>query len=213
MFTGIVEERGEVRALSANHLEVECPMVAEDSPIGASVAVNGVCLTVVQRTDGRLGFDLSEETLARTSLRRLAAGHPVNLERPMILNGRLGGHLVQGHVDGVGEIVGTEDDISGGVLMRVAIPHDLMGYVVEKGSLTVDGVSLTVAELDADEVVLALIPHTLAATTLGAAAPGDPVNLEMDVVAKYVERLMDARLDQEIDPEADAPHGTEGSRT
>ena len=195
MFTGIVEERGEVRELTANGLEIGCRTVTSDSPVGASVAVNGVCLTVVRRAPTLLGFDLSPETLARTSLRRLAVGHPVNLERPMTLSDRLGGHLVQGHVDGVGEIVAVHADGAQGALMRVRIPADLMRYVVEKGSLTVDGVSLTVAELHDDGVTLALIPHTLAVTTLGAAAPGDPVNLEMDVIAKYVERLLGAHVD------------------
>jgi riboflavin synthase len=166
--------------------------VIDDSPIGASVAVNGVCLTVVRRDEDGLLFDLSEETLARTSLRRLDAGHPVNLERPMVLGGRLGGHLVQGHVDAVGEIVAVAPEPDGGARLTVRVPEALMRYVVEKGSITVDGVSLTVAERHDDAVVIALIPHTLDVTTLGAARPGDPVNLEMDVIAKYVEGLLAA---------------------
>jgi riboflavin synthase len=164
--------------------------VPAGSEIGASIAVNGVCLTVVERADDALTFDLSPETLERSSLRRLDAGDPVNLERPATLGTRLGGHLVQGHVDGVGEVSAVELDGTGGALVTVRVPGDLLRYVVEKGSITVDGVSLTVAALTADGVVLALIPHTLQVTTLGAARPGDPVNVEVDVIAKYVERLL-----------------------
>jgi riboflavin synthase len=191
MFTGIVEERGEVRSLLDHRLTVACSVVPADSDIGASIAVNGVCLTVVGKESGSLAFDLSEETIARTSLRRLAEGHTVNLERPVTLASRLGGHIVQGHVDGVGEIAAVEPDGAGGILMRIRVPDDLSRYVVEKGSLTVDGVSLTVAGLEADGVTIALIPHTLAVTTLGAARTGDPVNLEVDMIAKYVERLLE----------------------
>jgi riboflavin synthase len=191
MFTGIVEERGEVRSFLDHRLTVACAVVPADSGIGASIAVNGVCLTVVGNDGGSLAFDLSEETIARTSLRRLAEGHPVNLERPVTLASRLGGHIVQGHVDGVGEIAAVEPDGAGGILMRIRVPDDLSRYVVEKGSLTVDGVSLTVAGLEADGVTIALIPHTLAVTTLGAARTGDPVNLEVDMIAKYVERLLE----------------------
>jgi riboflavin synthase len=191
MFTGIVEERGTVLAAGPGRLSVACTIVTRDSPIGASVAVNGTCLTVVERDDEHLAFDLSDETLARTSLRRLAPGRPVNLERPVTLAARLGGHLVQGHVDGVGEVRGFEPAAAGGGVLRVDVPASLRHYVVPKGSITVDGVSLTVAELHDDGISIALIPHTLAATTLGDASPGDPVNLEVDVLAKYVERLME----------------------
>jgi riboflavin synthase len=186
MFTGIVEELGRLRDITDGRIEVSCRTVPRDSPIGASVAVNGVCLTVVERADDRLAFDISPETVARSSLRRLAVGHPVNLERPATLVTRLGGHLVQGHVDGVGEVVTVEEDGAGGARVSVRVPDDLLRYVVEKGSITVDGVSLTVASLDVRGVELALIPHTLAVTTLGAVATGDPVNLEVDVIAKYV---------------------------
>jgi riboflavin synthase len=190
MFTGIVEECGQVRATTGDRLVVACRTVPGGSQIGASVAVNGVCLTVVERADDALTFDLSPETLERSSLRRLGAGHPVNLERPATLGTRLGGHLVQGHVDGVGEVSAVELDGSGGARVTVRVPPDLLRYVVEKGSITVDGVSLTVAALTVDGVVLALIPHTLQVTTLGTARPGDPVNIEVDVIAKYVERLL-----------------------
>ena len=190
MFTGIVEELGVVRSLDDRRLIIDCRAVTADSSIGSSVAVNGVCLTVVERDDDRLGFALSEETVARTGLRRLAPGSPVNLERPVTLAARLGGHLVQGHVDGVGEVVSASPDHAGGTRLRVRLPPGLDRYAVEKGSIAVDGVSLTVAGLHGDGVAIALIPHTLAVTTLGHATPGDPVNIEVDLIAKYVERLV-----------------------
>jgi riboflavin synthase len=192
MFTGIVEERGTVRSVGEHRLEVTCATVTDGSPTGASVAVNGVCLTVVANEGVSLAFDLSPETLARTGLARLRPGDPVNLERPVSLAARLGGHLVQGHIDGVGRVAGVTPDGAGGVVLGVEVPPALRRYVVEKGSITVDGISLTVAALTPEGVDIALIPHTLAVTTLGAARPGDPVNLEVDVIAKYVERLMEA---------------------
>lgn len=191
MFTGIVEEHGAVVEAGAHRLVVGCRIVLTDSDVGASVAVNGVCLTVVERNQETLAFDLSEETVARTSLGRLRPGDPVNLERPVTLAARLGGHIVQGHVDAVGEIVEAARDGAGGALCRVRVPAELMRYVVEKGSITVDGVSLTVAEVLDDGVTIALVPHTLATTTFGVAEAHDAVNLEVDVIAKYVERLME----------------------
>jgi riboflavin synthase len=191
MFTGIVEELGTVRSLDGGRLVVGCPLVATDSPIGASVAVNGTCLTVVERTETTLAFDLSGETLDRTSLGSVRAGATVNLERPVTLAARLGGHLVQGHVDGVGRIAAIDRDADGGASVTVRLPEDLEPFVVHKGSVTVDGVSLTVAALHGPEIQIALIPHTLAATTLGAAAPGDPVNIEVDMIGRYVARLME----------------------
>jgi riboflavin synthase len=190
MFTGIVEERGSVLEVGAHRLVVGCRVVIGDSDVGASVAVNGVCLTVVSRRPADLAFDLSAETVSRSSLGRLAPGDPVNLERPATLATRLGGHLVQGHVDAVGEIVAMVRDPDGGATLTVRVPDGLLRYVVEKGSITVDGVSLTVAGIIGEAVDVALIPHTLAVTTFGSAAPGDPVNLEVDIVAKYVERLL-----------------------
>jgi riboflavin synthase len=190
MFTGIVEERGTVLEAGASRLVVGCRTVVADSDVGASIAVNGVCLTVVARGAGDLSFDMSQETLARSNLGRLAPGDPVNLERPVTLSARLGGHLVQGHVDGVGEVTGVERDDEGGALVTVRVPEGLLRHAVEKGSITADGVSLTIAEIAGDGIRLALIPHTLAVTTLGTAVPGDLVNLEVDVIAKYVERLM-----------------------
>ena len=201
MFTGIVEELGTVRAVTPNaggaRIEIVAKAVLDDAEIGASIAVNGCCLTVVELLDDGWAADAVTETLDRTSLGSLGAGDPVNLERPVRLADRLGGHIVQGHVDGVGtlrERVGLPD---GSTRMTFAAPPDLLRYVVEKGSITVDGISLTVASLDtasingtSDAFDVAVIPHTLSVTTLGAKAPGDPVNLEVDVLAKYVERLL-----------------------
>lgn len=193
MFTGIVEEKGEVRAVAGRRLTVGCLTVASDTAVGDSIAVNGVCLTVVEAADSALGFDLSQETLARTSLSRLRRGDPVNLERPLTLATRLGGHLVQGHVDGIGAVTGFERDDFEGVTLSVMPPPWLLRYLVKKGSVAVDGVSLTVASLEGDTFTVALIPHTLAVTTLGSTEVGDPVNLEVDVIAKYVEALVDGR--------------------
>jgi riboflavin synthase len=191
MFTGIVEELGAVRAHDGGRLVVSCPLVATDSPIGASVAVNGTCLTVVEQTDEALAFDLSGETLDRTSLGLVRTGATVNLERPVTLAARLGGHLVQGHVDGVGRIEAVDPHQDGGATLTVRIPDALEPLVVQKGSIAIDGVSLTVAGLDGPEIRIALIPHTLAATTLGAAAVGDPVNIEVDMIGRYVAHLME----------------------
>jgi riboflavin synthase len=189
MFTGIVEELGSVREIGPR-LVVSCRTVLADTEVGASIAVNGVCLTVVERGREGLSFDLSEETLRRSDLGRLAPGRPVNLERPVTLATRLGGHLMQGHVDGVGEVTAVEPEDAGGARMRVSPPLELFRYVVEKGSIAVDGVSLTVAGLGDDSFWVALIPHTLAVTTLGVTRVGDPVNLEVDLIAKHVERLL-----------------------
>jgi riboflavin synthase len=193
MFTGIVEERGTV-LLAGSRLLVRAQKVGVDSGPGASVAVNGVCLTVVDRNPGddgatQLAFDLSPETLARSALGRLRAGDPVNLERPVTLLSRLGGHLVQGHVDAVGEVSEVREANTGSVV-RVRIPEELLRYVVAKGSVSVDGVSLTVTDVERDEFGVALVPFTLAATTLGGATRGDVVNVEVDMVAKYVEGFL-----------------------
>ena len=195
MFTGIVEGTGTVVTLAATpdgggaRLEVDAPWLAGELAVGDSVAVDGCCLTVVAHTPGGFAADLVAETLRRTALGRLAAGARVNLERPLALGGRLGGHLVQGHVDGVGRVLGRSS-AGQGEEVRVELPADLARYVVEKGSIAVDGVSLTVAGVGQGWFSVALVPHTLAATTLGERGPGDPVHLEVDVVAKYVERLV-----------------------
>ncbi|HYJ60681.1 MAG TPA: riboflavin synthase [Actinomycetota bacterium] len=190
MFTGIVEERGAVRSLEGSRLTVGCELVTEGSPIGASVAVSGTCLTVVVRGEDHLGFDLSEETLARTALGRARPGDAVNLERPVTLAARLGGHLVQGHVDGLGEVLAHDREGDGGSRLRLRVPAPLRRYTVEKGSITLDGVSLTIAEVHSDGVSIALIPHTRDVTTLGALGPGDAVAIEVDVFARYAERLL-----------------------
>jgi len=188
MFTGIVEELGRV-VHPGSRLVVACRKVAVDSGPGASVAVNGVCLTVVEGASaGTLSFDLSEETLSRSSLGDLSEGSPVNLERPVTLATRLGGHLVQGHVDGVGRIE-TVTDAPPGRVITVSLPDGLGRYVAEKGSIAVDGVSLTAIGFDGSTFGVALVPFTLEATTLGGARPGDRVNVEVDVMAKYVEAL------------------------
>ena len=191
MFTGIVEERGRVATTGEGRLVVDARTVVRDSDVGASVSVNGVCLTVVERTDTSLRFDLSEQTLERTCLGDLRPGDPVNLERPVTLVARLGGHLVQGHVDGVGQVTRVEGDGSGGARVSIRLPGELSRYVVERGSIAIDGVSLTIAAVDDAEITVALIPHTLAVTTLGLAAPGRRLNVETDVIARYVERSME----------------------
>ncbi|MGZ8630743.1 MAG: riboflavin synthase [Actinomycetota bacterium] len=208
MFTGIVEEMGAVRSLHDRRLVVGCQIVTADSTIGSSVAVNGICLTVVECGQGHVAFDLSEETISRTALRRLEPGSPVNLERPVTLAARLGGHVVQGHVDGVGEVVATTPESGGGVRLRARVPSGLRRYTIEKGSITLDGVSLTVADLHDDGVTVALIPHTLAVTTLGRVGPGDPVNLEVDMIAKYLERLLTGYRDPAGDSARDPAQET-----
>ncbi|GAA1326271.1 riboflavin synthase [Streptomyces sanglieri] len=193
MFTGIVEELGEVTAVEkladASRFRLRGRVVTEGAKHGDSIAVNGVCLTVVDLGDGEFTADVMAETLDRSSLGALDTGSRVNLERPMPVGGRLGGHIVQGHVDGTGHIV--ERRISENwEIVKVSLPAHLSRYVVEKGSITVDGVSLTVVDAGTDYFTISLIPTTLALTTLGIKEPGDPVNLEVDVIAKYVERLL-----------------------
>jgi riboflavin synthase len=184
VFTGIVEELGTVASIDGAKLRINASLVLEDAKIGDSTAVNGCCLTVVAMGDGWWEADVSEESFARTNLGDLRPGSPVNLERPVRLMDRLGGHLVQGHVDAVGEIVEPAPDL------RVRMPEDLLRYIVEKGSVTVDGISLTVVDVLDDGFTVALIPHTTAVTTLGHKGAGDRVNLEVDVMAKHVERLL-----------------------
>lgn len=197
MFTGIVEHLGTVVAVDdadrGRVLRIDTGPLADGVSIGDSISVSGVCLTAVDIDGALVAFQVVGETLDRTSLGRLQAGHPANLERPMPAAGRFDGHIVQGHVDGLGEVRSVTPD-GEGQRMWVDVPSDLMRYVVEKGSITLDGVSLTVAAVDDAGLEVALIPHTLAVTTLGSRAPGDPVNLEVDVLAKYVERLLGARL-------------------
>ena len=197
MFTGIVEELGTVVSSAAVNTEwgpgvrltIAASTVLEGSGMGASIAVNGCCLTLVGRgdTDGRTWWetDVSQETLDRTTIGSLATGDRVNLERPMALGDRLGGHMVLGHVDGVGEVVSAAPDLV------VRVPSHLMKYLVEKGSVTVDGISLTAFDITSDTFRVAVIPHTAAVTTLGFRPAGSRVNLEMDVLAKHIERLVE----------------------
>ena len=185
MFTGIVEELGRFGGRDGTRFTFEAPLTSAGASVGDSIAVNGVCLTVVAQGDtGAWHADVVDETLARTNLGRLAPGDPVNLERPLRLSDRLDGHLVQGHVDAVGEVVEPAPRL------RVRTGDPGLRYVATKGSIAVDGVSLTVVEVLDDGFTVAVIPHTAAVTTLGLRRPGDAVNLEFDVIAKYVARLL-----------------------
>jgi riboflavin synthase len=201
MFTGIVEELGHVRAITPNaggaRFEFDAKRVLEDAELGASISVNGCCLTVVAFADDWWAAEAVVETLDRTNLGALAVGDPVNLERPVRLEDRLGGHLVQGHVDGIGRIAAIEAEADGSRRVTIDVPADVLRYVVEKGSITVDGISLTVAAVTDRDFTIAVIPHTLAVTTLGNKTMGATVNLEADVVAKYVEKLLPSRRDLE----------------
>ncbi|MGK5730720.1 riboflavin synthase [Streptomyces sp. URMC 124] len=200
MFTGIVEELGEVVSVEnlgdSSLFRLRGPIVTQDAKHGDSIAVNGVCLTVVETADGEFTADVMAESLKRSSLGALVPGSRVNLERPMALGGRLGGHLVQGHVDGTGTVL---ERIPGEhwEIVKIGLPAGLARYVVDKGSITVDGISLTVVEAADEHFTVSLIPTTLELTTLGIKQPGDPVNLEVDVLAKYVERLLGQRAGQE----------------
>ncbi len=184
MFTGIVEELGHLAARDGGRFTFAADLVLADTSVGGSIAVDGCCLTVVDRGEGWWAADVVDETLSRTTLGRLTAGDPVNLERPVRLADRLGGHLVQGHVDAVGEVVQGAPDLV------VAAPASVLRYVVEKGSVAVDGCSLTVAAVGPERFSVAIVPHTAEVTTLGRKRSGDLVNLEADLVAKYVERLL-----------------------
>ncbi|GIF17409.1 riboflavin synthase [Actinoplanes tereljensis] len=197
MFTGIVEELGEVVRLTdaggdSAVIAVRGPLVTTDARHGDSIAVNGVCLTVIDNEEGIFTADVMGETLRRSSLGALGVGSQVNLERAAALGSRLGGHLVQGHVDGVSELLSREPADQWEVL-RFALPKNISKYVVEKGSITVDGVSLTVMAVDETSFSVGLIPTTLKLTVLGSKAVGDPVNLEVDVIAKYVEKMLGER--------------------
>ena len=187
MFTGLVAGTGTVRSLHEGRLEVETPLATELAA-GDSIAVNGVCLTAVERSNGSFAADVMPETLRRTSLEPLAEGDEVNLELPLRAGDRLGGHVMQGHVDGTGTVRSAADEGNSRVV-RIEAPAELLRYVVQKGSIAVDGVSLTVSAVDDEGFEVSLIPETLERTTLGGAAPGRTVNLEVDVLAKYVEKL------------------------
>ncbi len=196
MFTGIVEEIGVVRGVRRGAysavLSIGASVVLDGLEIGDSVAVNGVCLTATSRDRGGFTADVMHETLNRSALGALAAGSPVNLERAMPVQGRFGGHIVSGHIDGVGTIAATRRD-GNAVWYTVRAEPELLRYVVEKGSVAIDGVSLTVAAVETDRFSVSLIPHTASATALGRKRPGDTVNLETDLIGKYVEKLLQPR--------------------
>jgi riboflavin synthase len=193
MFTGIVEVLGRLAWPRAGRARFEATTVLDGARLGDSIAVNGCCLTLVDQGEGWWEADLSPETLSRTCLGALQPGDPVNLERPLRLDSRLGGHLVLGHVDGVGTVMAPPLDL------RIGVPTELLRYCVEKGSIAIDGVSLTIVDVDADSLTFAIIPHTDAVTTLSRKPVGSTVNLEVDVMAKHVERL--------LEPYASPPHG------
>jgi riboflavin synthase len=197
VFTGIVEETGTVESLTEQpsagaRLRVRCSSVLEDAREGSSIAVNGVCLTALGIQDGSFAADLAPETLRRTNLGRLRRGSHVNLERPLLATGRLSGHVVQGHVDGTGEFLGLEQLGDDNWWLRIRIPEELDRYIVYKGSLAIDGISLTVAAIEDLVVSVTIIPHTFNVTSLRDYKPGDIVNLECDVLAKYVEKMLAA---------------------
>lgn len=193
MFTGIVEETGTLRSLSRGSkscvIHVQCSTVLEDTRIGDSIAVNGICLTVTSMESGGFTADVMNETLSRSSLAQTRPGDPVNLERAMAANGRFGGHIVSGHIDGIGIIREIRDD-DNAVWYTVEAPPEILRYVVEKGSIAIDGISLTVARVDDRSFQVSVIPHTRAVTALSSRRVGSPVNLENDIVGKYVEKLM-----------------------
>ncbi len=193
MFTGIVEEKGTVESIEdlgdALKVRIAADRVLTDSDLGASISVNGICLTVAQRGESWFEADVMAETMRRTSLAGAHEGSTVNLERAARVDSRLGGHIVQGHVDGTGTIAAIEPSEQWTV-MRIDVPEDLTRYMVEKGSITVDGVSLTIVSIATDHFTISLIPTTLTETNLGSRQVGDVVNIEVDVLAKYVEKLM-----------------------
>jgi riboflavin synthase len=197
MFTGIIEELGTIQTLTnardGARIVVNAPSILSDAKIGDSIAVNGVCLTVVQMTAASFVADVSAETLRRTSLKQMRVGSKINLERPMTPNARFGGHIVQGHVDAMGEFASAKQE-GDGWNVRVKFPPELGKYIVEKGSITVDGISLTVAALGEDWFEIAVIPHTWKMTNLATLKRGEAVNLEVDIIAKYVERMLQPHL-------------------
>lgn len=203
MFTGIVEELGTVRSIRRGTcsavLSIGAELVLSDLKIGDSVAVNGVCLTATGKDNGGFTADVMHETLDRSSLGTLTPGSPVNLERAMPANGRFGGHIVSGHIDGTGTITAARRD-DNALWYTVQVEPKLLRYVVEKGSVAIDGVSLTVASVEADRFSVSLIPHTASVTVWGRKGPGDTVNLETDIIGKYVEKLLKPREEGPFEP-------------
>ncbi len=193
MFTGIVEEVGSVIQLEDYRMSVQADLVMEGLKLGDSIAVNGACLTVVALGAKEFSVDLSPETLRRTSIGDLSPSHSVNLERPLAVSDRLGGHIVQGHVDATGRLTSTKPEADC-VILRIRCPKRMMRYIVEKGFITVDGISLTVVKKNTSSFTLSVIPYTLEHTNLKDKVPGNRVNLESDIVAKYIESLLDESL-------------------
>ena len=189
MFTGIVEEVGVVAKISDNAMTIRASKVLEGVKLGDSIAVNGACLTAVEFSQSEFSVDLSPETMRRTSLGQLSVGGPVNLERALLASDRMGGHIVQGHVDGTGRVMSIKPD-GDSIIVRIRVPKRLDHYIVEKGFVAVDGISLTVVKRGASSFTLAVIPYTLENTSLSAVLVGDQVNLEADILAKYVESLL-----------------------
>lgn len=190
MFTGIVEEVGYVAKISDKAMTVRASKVLEDVKLGDSIAVNGACLTSVDFSKSEFSVDLSPETMRRTSLGQLSVGGPVNLERALLAGDRMGGHIVQGHVDGTGRVMSIKED-GDSIIFRIRVPKRLNRYIVEKGFVAVDGISLTVVKRGASSFTLAVIPYTRENTNLSAVSVGDRVNLEADILAKYVESLLE----------------------
>jgi riboflavin synthase len=193
IFTGIIEEVGNVRRIERGskscHISVSCAVVVDDVKLGDSIAVNGVCLTVVEFSSQHFSADVMPETFNRTTLKNLHSGSPVNLERALRLGDRMGGHMVQGHIDGIGTVVEKQElDIA--IIYRVQAPAEIIKYVVGKGSIAIDGISLTVVETFPDSFTVSLIPHTAMITILGRKRPGEMVNLETDIIGRYVARLL-----------------------
>ncbi|MGO9124633.1 MAG: riboflavin synthase [Terriglobales bacterium] len=203
MFTGIIEEVGRVTQIAQGSgtrgLTVSCKQLVKELHKGGSIAVSGVCLTAVEITPESVGFDLAEETWRRTSFSRIQEGASVNLELPMRADGRFDGHIVQGHVDGTGKLLALDQiEDADDYWLRIEIPQELARYVISKGSLSIEGISLTVAKIAGTQVTVAIIPHTIAATNLKSLRPGDAVNLEVDMIAKYVEKMMGERAGSSI---------------
>jgi riboflavin synthase len=190
MFTGIIEELGTVESFEGGRLRIKCSVVRDDLAAGASIAVNGVCLTAVDLHGDSFGADLAPETIQRSNLGDLTTGSRVNLERPVTPATRLSGHIVQGHVDATGELVTLDPLGDGNYWLTIRVPAELDRYLVHKGSIAIDGISLTIASLDGPLVGVTIIPHTYANTRLGSLRPGARVNLEVDVIAKHVEKLI-----------------------
>ena len=189
MFTGIIEEVGRVNRIGGGSLVIDCHKVLEDVQLGDSIAVNGVCLTVTHFDKSSFTADVMPETVRRTSLAELKKGSPVNLERALTLASRLGGHIVSGHIDGTGEIVKFADE-GNAILMTISAGPELLRYIVEKGSVALDGISLTVAKVTDSDFTVSLIPHTREVTNLGSKKTGSPINIETDVLGKYVEKML-----------------------